>query len=107
MVGRSEIVDWDEAQNQIIDQIEENKEFAVDVLAFLGDLTDKQRFVIERRYGVSDGYVYSFDELGAVMGISRQAVSQLETTAIRRLQVLAGTLTNRALEGTENLAQSD
>lgn len=100
MMGRSEILDWDEAQNAIIDQIEAAKEFAVDVLAFLGDLTAKQRFVIERRYGVSDGCVYSLDELGSVMGISRQAVSQLETTAIRRLQVLAGTLTNRALGGT-------
>jgi DNA-directed RNA polymerase sigma subunit (sigma70/sigma32) len=100
MVGRTPLPDWEAAQDEIIDQIEGAKAFAIDVLAFLGDLTNKQRFVIERRYGVSDGYVYSLDELGSAMGISRQAVQQIEATAIRRLQKLAGPLTKPSYKST-------
>lgn len=95
MVGRSLLPDWQAAQDEIIDQIEAAKEEAVDVLSLLADLSAKQRFVIERRYGVSDGYVYSFDELGLVMGISRQAVQKIEATAIRKLK----RLTKPSLEG--------
>lgn len=88
MRGRKAVPDWQAAQDEILDQIEEAKEEAMDVLALLGNLTTKQRFVIERRYGVFDGYLYSFDELGSVMGISRQAVQQIEATAMRRLRSL-------------------
>ena len=87
-VGRSALPDWQAAQDEIIDQIDAAKEDAVDVLTLLAGLSAKQRFVLERRYGVFDGYVYSFEDLGLVMGISRQAVQKLERTAIRRLKRL-------------------
>jgi len=95
--GRSAIPDWQAAQDEIIDQIEPPEDAAGDVLDLLATLTVKQRFVVERRYGVFDGYVYSFDELGLVMGISRQAVQKLEQTALRRLK----RLTTQALKGKE------
>lgn len=86
--GRRQIRDWQASQDEIIDQIEAAKEDAFDVLLLLVDLTAKQRFVIERRYGVHDGYVYSQEELGSVMGISQQAVNQIEVAALRKLKNL-------------------
>lgn len=50
-------------------------------------LTPKQRFVIERRYGLVDGYVCSVQELAAVMGITHQAVSRLARAGLSKLML--------------------
>ena len=49
-------------------------------------LTPKQRFVIERRYGLTDGQVYTHRELADAMGVHHRAVEQHEAAAIRRMQ---------------------
>lgn len=49
-------------------------------------LTDKQRFVIELRYGFADGFTYSQDEVAALMGVTRQMISKHEKSAIQRLR---------------------
>lgn len=51
----------------------------------LSQLSDKQRFVIERRYGLHDGERYSQRELALLMGISWQAVAKLEQNALNAL----------------------
>lgn len=49
-------------------------------------LTDKQRFVVELRYGLRDGYRYSLREVASLMGISFGMVSQHEKAAIKKLE---------------------
>jgi len=49
-------------------------------------LTTRQRFVVELRYGMRDGNVYSQQEIAEMMGISQQAVLDHEQAAISRLQ---------------------
>jgi len=57
----------------------------------LSDLTPKQRFVIERRYGLlDDGCCYTLVEIAGAMGISNQAVSRLERSALSMLENLHG-----------------
>ena len=51
----------------------------------LQTLTGKQRFVIELRFGLRDGEVYTQDEIAEAMGITRQAVGAIETDALTRL----------------------
>lgn len=49
-------------------------------------LTTRQRFVLELRYGMRDGAVYSYGEIADLMGISKQAIFDHEQAAIVRLQ---------------------
>lgn len=51
-------------------------------------LTDRQRFVVERRIGLDDNEIYSFSDLADCMGISPQAVQQIEADATTRLKTL-------------------
>jgi DNA-directed RNA polymerase specialized sigma subunit len=54
----------------------------------LMQLTPKQRFVIERRIGLHDGTPYSFGDLAEHMGITPQAVQQIEKDARARLKTV-------------------
>jgi hypothetical protein len=56
----------------------------VDVTELLGCLTEKQRFVIERRYGFV-GRRYTLEEIAYVMGTSKQAVHKHEQLAKKKL----------------------
>ena len=49
-------------------------------------LTDRQRLVIELRYGFRDGIEYSQREVAALMGISRSMAHQHEQAAIKKLK---------------------
>lgn len=48
-------------------------------------LTEKQRFVMELRYGLVDGVVYTQKQVGLLMGISQKAVSNHEKAAKKKL----------------------
>lgn len=52
---------------------------------YIENLTAKERYVIERRYGLLDGKYYTQREIAKLMGISRSYVSRIEKKAIRRL----------------------
>lgn len=52
---------------------------------FLSKLTFKERYVIDRRYGLIDGKFYTQREIAKLMGISRSYVSRIEKKAIRKL----------------------
>jgi len=49
-------------------------------------LTAKQRFVLERRWGLNGGEAYSQEEIAAAMGVTHQAVSKIEESAYKALQ---------------------
>lgn len=49
-------------------------------------LTERQRFVIELRYGLNDGLEYSQRDVAQLMGVSRSMVHQHERAAIKKLE---------------------
>jgi RNA polymerase primary sigma factor len=52
----------------------------------LGMLTDRQQQVLRLRYGMTDGTTHSLEEIGKILGISKERVRQIERQAMEKLQ---------------------
>jgi len=64
----------------------------------LGDLNDKQRFVVECYWGLRGGGRHTVIEIGELMGISHQAVSKTLRKAMKLMQDAAERLHNGTRE---------
>jgi len=60
------------------------------------DLTYREREIIRLRYGLTDGYTYTLEEVGRIFQVTRERVRQIESKAVRKLQQPART---RSLAG--------
>lgn len=56
-----------------------------DLMLAISTLTEKQRFVIEMRFGLRDGYRYTLEDIARLMGIARKNVWALEQRALEML----------------------
>ncbi len=54
--------------------------------ALLKTLTYREREIIRLRYGLSDGYTYTLEEVGRIFKVTRERVRQIEAKAVRKLQ---------------------
>jgi len=52
----------------------------------LGQLSARERMVLERRYGLVDGQSRTLEEVGREMGVTRERVRQIEAKALRKLR---------------------
>jgi len=53
---------------------------------WLSQLTDKQRIVVEQRFGLHGHEIATLEELGSTMGITRERVRQIQIEALGRLR---------------------
>jgi RNA polymerase primary sigma factor len=49
-------------------------------------LNYREREIIKLRYGLTDGYSYTLEEVGKIFSVTRERVRQIETKAVRKLQ---------------------
>lgn len=52
----------------------------------LGFLTDRERSVIEMRFGLKDGKDHTLEEVGREFGVTRERIRQIEAKALRKLR---------------------
>ena len=58
----------------------------------LGMLNDRQRQVLQLHFGMDDGVCHSLEEIGGVLGVSKERVRQIEKQAMDKLQKLGASL---------------
>jgi len=54
--------------------------------AALDVLSERERGVLEMRYGLRDGRPYTLEEVGQAFGVTRERIRQIETKALRKLR---------------------
>ncbi|OGW90563.1 MAG: RNA polymerase sigma factor RpoD [Omnitrophica bacterium RIFCSPHIGHO2_02_FULL_63_14] len=52
----------------------------------LSTLTDRERKVLKLRFGISDGYPRTLEEVGSIFNVTRERVRQIEAKALRKLR---------------------
>ncbi|MCB0878101.1 MAG: hypothetical protein KDC46_03885, partial [Thermoleophilia bacterium] len=86
-----------EGENELADMLEDERvvdPFAQTVVGMrqdaVGDalrsLSERSRLVLEMRYGLNGRQPQYLDEVGAVLGVTRERVRQLENRALQQLQ---------------------
>ncbi len=56
------------------------------IAQWLDELSDKQREVVERRFGLSGREISTLEEVGADIGVTRERVRQIQVEALKRLR---------------------
>jgi RNA polymerase primary sigma factor len=59
------------------------KESLNDVLA---TLTDRERKIVEMRFGLTDGYERTLEEIGKQYNVTRERIRQIEAKALRKMR---------------------
>ena len=58
----------------------------------LGNLNDRQQQVLRLHFGMADGEAHSLEEIGKMLGISKERVRQIEQQAMDKLQKMGASL---------------
>jgi RNA polymerase nonessential primary-like sigma factor len=58
------------------------------IVQWLNELNDKQREVVERRFGLSGREISTLEEVGADIGVTRERVRQIQVESLKRLRTI-------------------
>lgn len=70
-----------EVEQQIVDKLLKEQ-----ITEILNSLTEREKNVIELRYGLDDGNVKTLEEVGALFNVTRERIRQIEAKAVRKLR---------------------
>ncbi len=70
------------------ERIMQDEDLHLQIQAWLGELSFKQREVGERRFGLNGREISTLEEVGADIGVTRERVRQIQVEALRRLRTL-------------------
>ncbi len=57
-----------------------------EIRGILGTLSERERQVVELRFGIGDGHVHTLEEIGRLFGVTRERVRQIEGKALAKLK---------------------
>ncbi len=87
--GESQIKDIVEDENSVSPDEELEGSFNKErVMSFLEDLGEREKKIIEMRYGLTDGNPHTLAQIAKVLGVSRERIRQLEVVAIKKIRHL-------------------
>ncbi len=64
----------------------QDEDMHTNIESWLNQLTDKQREVLARRFGLNGYDVYTLEEVGVELGVTRERVRQIQLEALKRLR---------------------
>ena len=67
----------------------ENTTLREDLNVVMNRLTEREKFVISKRFGLDDEIIRTLEETGQMLGITRERVRQIEAKAIRKMRYAA------------------
>jgi RNA polymerase nonessential primary-like sigma factor len=70
------------------DEALQSDNLQIHLQTWLGELTDKQREVVERRFGLGGREISTLEEVGADIGVTRERVRQIQVEALKRLRII-------------------
>ena len=73
--------------NQKIEEID----FKKDIYGALNFLNDRERFIILNRFGLKNRKTKTLEELGKILGFSKERIRQIEMEGLKKLRKLEET----------------
>ena len=64
----------------------QDDDIRINIESWLNQLNDKQREVVERRFGLNSRDVSTLEEVGNELGVTRERVRQIQMEALKRLR---------------------
>ena len=77
------------ADDKIPSPVQESSEriLGEQVRAILGDLSPKERKILEMRHGLQDGIYHTLEEVGKEFGVTRERIRQIEAKALEKIRL--------------------
>lgn len=74
--------------DKIPSPVQESSEriLAEQIRSILGDLSQKERKILEMRHGLTDGIYHTLEEVGREFGVTRERIRQIEAKAIEKIR---------------------
>ncbi|VAW31890.1 RNA polymerase sigma factor RpoD [hydrothermal vent metagenome] len=76
------------ADDKLPSPVQESSEriLSTQVKDILGDLSPKERKILELRHGLSDGIYHTLEEVGREFGVTRERIRQIEAKALEKIR---------------------
>ena len=85
--GKSTIGDFIADDKILSPDAESSRRILADqVKEILGDLSEKERKILEMRHGLNDGITHTLEEVGAEFGVTRERIRQIEAKAHEKIR---------------------
>ena len=68
------------------DQETSQRILADQIAGILGDLSPKEKKILEMRHGLEDGIYHTLEEVGREFGVTRERIRQIEAKAIDKIR---------------------
>jgi RNA polymerase sigma factor (sigma-70 family) len=68
------------------DEYTNSRELSLQITKVLKTLSDKEERILQLRFGLADGKIRTLDEVGTILGLTRERIRQIEAKALKKLR---------------------